>query len=600
MNAPVSRLLARILVFSSLMGVGWTQAAPGDPDGSFGAHQKGAGAAVYMLALQPDGKIVAGGDFTFISDATNGYARNRIARFNADGSVDTAFGAETKGVGGSVFALAVQPDGKILVGGSFTTVSDAGSSYNRSNIARFNADGSVDTAFGSDGKGVGGNLYTLAVQPDGKILIGGSFTNVSDAGGTHNRNNVARLNADGSVDTTFGTDAKGPGSDVNTLVLQPDGKVVIGGIFTDLTDGTGFFNRRRFARLNADGSVDTTFAAEDTGANDSVFSMVLQPDGKILLGGRFTSITDATGTTNRSRIARLNSNGSVDTGFGADAKGVAGPALSLALQADGKLVVGGSYIAVSDATGSYNRTRIARFNADGSVDTAFGTDSAGVNSFLYQVVFQEDGGIVLGGDFTSITGSAGSASRDRIARLVNDAAVSELSVPDPSTVRWLRGGSAPEVSGVLVELSTDNGATYSTLGEASRITGGWELTGVTIPLVCKLRARAAVPHSGIGSGLVQAEAEVSRTNAPRLTILGKKSFSTSKGKVTLRGTASDPDGDLVSVRYQVGNGSSLTARGTANWTAAVRLKPGSNRIQIQAFDSRTVGSAVGRVTVKRR
>lgn len=579
----------------------WSQAAPADVDAGFGADGEGANDEVYSVSLQPDGKVLVGGLFTAVSDGGATFNRNGFVRMNADGTVDSGFGVNAGGL--SPFpafgiATALQPDGKVVIGGGFTTITDGTGSTSRDNLARFNADGSVDSSFGAASEGTNGLVRALAILPDGKILVAGNFTTVSDGTGTYNRNRIARFNADGTVDTTFGSDAKGASATIQVLAVQPDGKILVGGTFSTITDATTSASRSRIARLNADGSVDTSFGSDGNGASSAVQAIAVQPDGKILIGGSFGSISDATVTATRLRVARLNADGSVDTAFGADSKGVDVSVTSIALQADGKIILGGNFATVSDATTTANRKGVARLNTNGSVDTSFGADMTGTDQ-VFSLMLQEDGKLLVGGIYTAVDGPSGSVLRNRIARLENDTASSQATVPNRSTFRWLLGGAAPQAGRVSVEVSTDNGITYTELGDATSITGGWELTGVSIPLVSKVRARAYLVNGGTGTGIVEKVVDVNLTNPPRLTIAGKKSFTTTKSKVTLRGTASDPDGDLTAVRYTAGGRSTL-ARGTASWSAAVKLKPGSNRIQIQAFDSRSVPSAVGRVTVKRK
>ena len=206
------------LLFLAFWPIGLVWAADGSLDTSFDPGS-GANSWVYELAIQPDGKILIGGNFT----TYNGTGRNSIARLNADGSLDTTFDPGT-GADNYVLGLAIQSDGKILIGGAFTTYNGTG----RNSIARLNADGSLDTSF-DPGAGANGFGYALAIQADGKILIGGDFTSYDGTG----RNRIARLNADGSLDTSFDP---GTGADNYpvALAIQPDGKILIGGGFTHL------------------------------------------------------------------------------------------------------------------------------------------------------------------------------------------------------------------------------------------------------------------------------------------------------------------------------------------------------------------------------
>ena len=191
------------------------------------------------------------------------------ARLGAQ-TLDAAFNPATNA---EVLALAAQPDGKILLGGNFSTVN----SVARQSLARLNADGTLDTTFNA---GVSTTVYSILVQPDGKILLGGGFTLV---GGTP-RARIARVNADGSLDTAFS-----PAADaiVSVFALQPDGKILVGGQFTQL----GGAARAGLARLNSDGSLDAAFDAGLSGtitsASLTVQTIVVQGDGKILIGGNF-------------------------------------------------------------------------------------------------------------------------------------------------------------------------------------------------------------------------------------------------------------------------------------------------------------------------
>lgn len=359
--------------------------APGATDTSFDTSI-GANNSVFVSALQPDGKTIIGGLFTTVG----GVARNRIARLNTDGSLDTSFNPGT-GASGSVSAIALQPDGKILIGGIFTTVNGAA----RKRIARLNTDGSVDLTFDTS-VGASAAVYAVAVRPDGKILIGGAFTTIDNTG----RNYIAQLNSNGSLDGAFNP-GTGASDNVFAVAVQPDGKVVIGGEFATV-NGVA---RNLVARLNSDGSLDASFDAGVLGT-DFVLAVTLQPDGKILIGGEFETVD---GTT-RNNIARLNPNGDVDTTFdtntGADAT-----VRAIALQPDGKIIIGGDFTTAGGAA----RNRIARLDTDGSIDTAF-NPGAGADNLVFAVAVQADGKVIVGGGFATIDG----ATRNRIARLDND------------------------------------------------------------------------------------------------------------------------------------------------------------------------------------
>ena len=187
---------------------------------------------------------------------------------------------------GIVTSMAVQTDGKILMAGYFTQLRPFGATiYAAGHIARVNHDGSVDTAFGPS---VGDVVRTLVLQPNGQILIGGQFTSVQPGGGGAKvtRNYAARLNADGSIDPVFNPNANGT---VYAMAVQPDGKIIIGGGFTTVqpAGSSSPVTRNHIARFNVDGSLDTAF---DPNADKTVLSFAIQPNGQIIVGGGFSTL----------------------------------------------------------------------------------------------------------------------------------------------------------------------------------------------------------------------------------------------------------------------------------------------------------------------
>jgi uncharacterized delta-60 repeat protein len=336
--------------------------------------------------------------------------------------------------------LAVQPDGKILLGGFFTAVGG----QERNHLGRLNPDGSVD---GSFNPGTDSSVFCVAVQPDGKILVAGDLNELAG----QPRAKLGRLNADGTLDTGFN-----PGADsaVYALALQPDGKILLGGEFSTV----GGQARNHIARLNANGSLDTGFNPQ---VNIRVFSLAIQPDGRILVGGEF-------------RLRRLNANGSVDSGFNPE---VWDNVYSLALQTDGKILVGGAFTALDGRT----RNFIGRLNADATLDSAFAPEASDI---VLSLGLQADGKILVGGGFTQLAGRA----CNRIGRLNNThPATQSLNLEGPM-ITWLRGGSSPEVWRTTFERTPD-GTNWVSVGAGSRVPGGWQCTNnSTLPSVA-IRAR---------------------------------------------------------------------------------------------------------------
>jgi uncharacterized delta-60 repeat protein len=287
--------------------------------------------------------------------------------------------------GVAVRAVVVQPDGKVLVGGLFNSVApNGGPSVARKNIARFHPDGSLDTAFDPNANS---DIHAIALQPDGKILVGGYFTSI----GGQFRNRLARL------DPTNGlADAFNPGANevVRAIARQTNGMILAGGDFSNI----GGANRSRIARLDPVTGLADAFNP-DANSFSSVYSLVVQGDGRILAGGTFTNL----GGASRHRVARLDP----ATGL-ADSlnPNVDGDVLSLAVQADGKIVVAGFF----NNVGGQPRANIARVEPTNGLVDAFAPNA---NTTVQKVVVQPDGKILAGGGFTSIGGQA----RGHLARL---------------------------------------------------------------------------------------------------------------------------------------------------------------------------------------
>ncbi|MCX6953369.1 MAG: YDG domain-containing protein, partial [Verrucomicrobia bacterium] len=455
---------------------------------------------VEATSVQPDGKIIIAGWFSSVLGVT----RNGIARLNADGTLDAGFNPNPN-AGCVIFSVALQADGKIVIAGGFTTLqpNGAGSPTARGNIARLNADGSLDTGF--DPK-ANATLYSAVLQSDGKVLLGGSFTTLQPNGAASAtvRNRIARVNADGTLDTGFDPNAN---AGVNTIAVQPDGKVLIGGSFTQVQPNGAptATPRSAIVRVNADGTLDAGFDPNPTyGAiTAAVQTIAVQPDGKVVFGGGFTEVqpNGAASPTTRTHLVRVNANGTLDIAFSPNPDQ---DVYSLALQADGKLLIAGNFNTVNarglggaEATA---RKYIARLGDNGLLDITFTPEDA--NSFIDNVMLQADGKVLIGGSFSTFQPSG--TTRVRFARLLNDVAVANLVVQSASKVTFARDRAAPEVSEITFALSVDDGATWSDLGAGTRVTGGWEITGLSLPATGKVRARGRT-HGGNrnnSSGLV--------------------------------------------------------------------------------------------------
>lgn len=452
------------------------------------------GGPVTAIATQPDGKRIIAGSFYSVM----GEFRAHIARLNADGTLDTGFDPMTDA---PVSTVVVQSDGKVLIGGSFSSLQPNGAPgpVTRNRIARLNADGTLDSSFDPNADA---DVSCIALQPDGKIVIGGSFGTLQPNGAVLPavRSRIARLNADGTVDTSFDPNAN---NEVGSIALQPDGKILIGGGFSTLqpNSAAAATPRSNVARLNADGTVDSGF---DPKANNYVASLAVQGDGKILLGGDFFRFqpNGADLPTVRSRLARLNSDGTVDAGFNPS---VNGRVSCLSLQADGRILLGGLFTTVRSSGGGADiaRRRIARMDAAGMLDLGF---SPGANGNVRCVSVEADGTVLLGGEFSGLqpNGAITTTPRACFARIFNDPASQSLNAPEANRILWTRGGTSPDVTQVTFDLSTDGGSSYTPLGNATRVgaTANWDLSGLSLPATGNIRARGRTT-GGNNSGILE-------------------------------------------------------------------------------------------------
>ena len=417
-------------------------------------------AGINNIIAQPDGKILVAGEFNEV----NRQARRALVRFNADGSLDATFnlGANTGIFNGTITAMILQTDGKIVVASSLPNVA-------ADRLQRLNADGSRDASFNVP-LDTDGEVRFLALQPDGRILVGGTFTTI---GGQSRPGHLARINTNGSVDA-FNPIFNSPSIIIASLLSQSDGKILVSGTFSQV-NGT---NRNGTARFNVDGAFDSGFA-------DNVFSgsvpvyFAVQPDGKIL------------NVLNGYILGRLNANGATDNSFsGATVKlpgNNPGSILSVALQSDGKVLVGGQFTSAN----TVSRQNLARFNADGSLDSSFGNYGGATPVYLNKIALQTDGKILIGGSFKMVNGFGHSGlarlnqavlQSNRIADFDGDGRA-DFSVFRPSGgngISYIQPSGANNPAsfyGVQFGLSTDKLAPADFDGDGKTDIAVWRPTG---------------------------------------------------------------------------------------------------------------------------
>ncbi|MEO8427772.1 MAG: Calx-beta domain-containing protein, partial [Verrucomicrobiota bacterium] len=341
-------------------------------------------------------------DEVFVS-LRNETGSSELVRLKGDGSRDTTFRAPN--IEGPVFALAVQPDGQVLLAGGFT-VTDG---VKRQGIARLKSDGALDPVFDAGNLGLEPArliyLSTLSLQPDGKVVVGGYLVGADGL----TQLAIRRLNADGSPDASFAAPefASPNALPIQVFFLLPNGQFLVGGAFTTI----GGVERKGLVRLNADGSFDAGFDA-GLSAGASVRSIDVQPDGRVLVAGRFAT---AHGVT-RNGIARLHPDGGLDVSFDPK-RDDQEPLLAVATLPDGQVLVGGRGMVfrVTPPAPTLYRFAAARLMPDGTADQAFAFNP---NGALTHILPARNNTVVVAGEFDLVN----DAPRARVARLALEGA----------------------------------------------------------------------------------------------------------------------------------------------------------------------------------
>jgi uncharacterized delta-60 repeat protein len=586
------------------------QQAPGTLDTTFGTggivtNALAQSAIAQGVVQQSDGKLVVAG-FAVTAEAASVFSE--VARYNQDGSLDTSFGT-----GGTVaiqnflaLALAIQTDDRIVVAGA----NDLGDTTGDFGLARLNTDGSMDTTFGgglvsTSFSGGGESIpFAVAIQPDGKIIAAGA------TGGSTVSTFIfaaARYNTDGTLDSTFGTVGTVtvviPSSIVSSIAIEQDGEIILGG-------GSGFDGGKGtvslvslagtqfvLAGLNPDGSVDTAFGnggkvQQTVGSGGSAFQLALQADGKIVAAG---AALGGSGLTSLA-LTRYNTDGSLDTSFGSAGTvttkfdGKVDVATGVAIQQDGKIVVGGftssaaaedqlspasqlypnnlSFVFLMAVTSPGSQIAVARYNPDGSLDTSFGTGGVVTTAIdegaaAFSMLIQQDNNIVLSG--------AATLGGDDI---------------DFALARYLAGPLAGEFSLSATESSqtVDAGSSTDFTIDVQAVTGS---TPPTTPVALS----ASIAPSGAGVTASFSPASASAGASSTLEIATTASTTPGPYTVTIAGT-SGPITATTSVVVTVASGPDFSIGFSA---LSVTAAPGT-KVPISVLVNRTGGFA-GKVKV---
>jgi uncharacterized delta-60 repeat protein len=355
---------------------------------------------VSTVAEQSDGQLIVGGNF----HRSDGEVANGIVRLASNGTRDGSFSGAGTGNSGSISTIAIRPgDGAIFAGGNFTTFAGV----RRHTLAWLSPGRLTDETFVglSGATDYAPQINSIVPQPDGKILVGGSFSSFDGAP----RNNLLRFNSDGTLDPTFDPNLEIDGS-IRNILLQPDGKIVVAGLFR----GVNGVRAGGIARLNGDGTLDSSFDA-GTGSDISISTIVRDSDGNFFVGGLFSAFNGVP----RARIAKLGPDGALDVTFD-PGSGFTSPVLAIAPDGAGNIHVGGSFNRHQGTTA----LRYVRLSATTAERTSSPTH-AGANGVVRAIERSPDGKFYVGGDFTTFDG----VSRSKIVRLDSNGLVDSFVGP---------------------------------------------------------------------------------------------------------------------------------------------------------------------------
>jgi len=461
---------------------------------------------INSIITQKDGKIIVAGQFT--AGGSSGTGKNHIFRVNEDGTTDSSFAPAVNSSfapNGGIASAVVLPDDRIAITGGFLTINTVAKPF----AAILNTDGTLDTDFSAASTPAAGNTTdplprVQAAQTDGKILVAyskpGAEVTLRRLTTVNTAVSPAASNS-GIADTAFAgpvfkLTGDSTAASVDAVLIQPDGKILVAGSFTSVeittttvvpgvspapdttTSTTATTPCNGLIRLLSTGAVDTTFQPP---ALFGARCLALQPDGKILVGTAAGTDAIAPG------ITRIGTDGSIDATFEAAIAGTDAGLTGINLQADGKIIITGIFNTVNGTA----RAFAARLGSNGGLDASF---APSVDGAIRSASLKADGSLLFG--------SYGSLS----ARIANDPATSQLyptairGTDNSGVIRWNPGGASPEARDVTFSVSLDDGTSWVDLGSATHGEDGWEISGLDIPRTGILRVNASKLGSSAHAG----------------------------------------------------------------------------------------------------
>lgn len=409
-------LLLRTLLLTALISVAAAMVAQ-VPIIDYGFQAVPPSVQVHKIVELPDGKILVGGFFLNYA----GSGKNHLVRLNSDGTVDATWGPDGVGPSNSVYDIALMPDGRILIAGNFVAYNGISCQF----IARLNANGTQDMSFLIPPNTINGAVNAIALHDDRKVIAVGDFFTCYGQSMPH----IARFNENGSLDLSFNI-GSGFSSSAHTLLVLPDSRILVGGTFM-VFNGEFCGN---LALLTPQGPRDPSMNTNPGFGAGMVLALLLQPDGKLLVGGEFQWHNGQPASC----LIRLNMDGTRDPSFTSPIYPYA-RVKTIDRQADGMLLIGGEYVSSMYNPNVPGPNRITRIHPNGPRDDDFPLgEGAGTGSeptaYVSDITVQADGRILVGGFFGSFHNPAETQYRHLI-RLLPEATT---GIAEHSSVQTLQ------------------------------------------------------------------------------------------------------------------------------------------------------------------
>jgi hypothetical protein len=364
---------------------------------------------VYAIVADPSGGYIVGGDFTSYNGDAN--CPNYLCKINADGTLNTDFNYGNAGFDQRVLTIAVYGAFDFIVGGMFTSYNGDANCPNY--MCRITSSGTLDTGFNYSNTGFDNGVTSLVIDGFGYIIVGGAFTTYNGSGCP---DRLCRVNQFGVLDGGFNSGGAGFNSQVNTIAIDSNGDFIVGGQFTSYNGDANCPNY--LCKINADGTLNTSFNYTNIGFDGYVITIVLDDSDNVFAGGSFQNYN---GSACPDYFCKINANGTFNSSFNSGGAGFNLVVYTIITDSNGDFMVGGGFTTYNGASCSTYMCRI--YAVDGSLDSSFNLGGSGFNNPVYAIVRDVNNNFIVGGGFTSY--NSDSECSDRFCMLTPTGALTK-------------------------------------------------------------------------------------------------------------------------------------------------------------------------------